>query len=139
MAVAWPWGTIQSLTTNVDSLSSEVQVLQNGWNNTEFMHDGSNEREVSMYASNSNLDLQLADIQKKALTIRRLLSEYRSKLPSDIGSRFREMVRIILESLPGNVQSRQRGIEGSVKEALAPFEQIFQTLKTQPDQKFPNS
>lgn len=77
-------GTIQSCNTNVDSLSSVLKVLQNGQTDTEFFRDGANAQEALQAAQNSKLVQQFADVQKNVTTTCKSMSEYHSKLFSDI-------------------------------------------------------
>lgn len=61
------------------------------------------------------------------------------QVSSDMESGFEEFCCRLSESAHENVQSRQRGIESSVTEALDTFEQIFQILESELANKLPNA
>lgn len=103
------------------------------------MSDGPKAWEALLAAQNSKLDQQLADVQKHVAPNRLSLPEYLYNLSSDFVSVFHEFCRRLLNAARENVGYRQGGINGSFKEAPAPFEQIFQTLQFKLDKKLPNT
>lgn len=103
------------------------------------MRDGVMTWEAPLAAQNTKPALQLANVQKHVATILRPLPDHRSNLSSDISSGFQDLFRHLLDLTPENVQSRQREIRRSVTEALARFEQIFQTLDSELPKKLCNS
>lgn len=64
-------GTIYSLNTNVDSLSSEVDVKRKGGDDAAFMSDGAMAQEAWLASQNRKLAQQLADVHKTVTIIRK--------------------------------------------------------------------
>lgn len=86
-----------------------------------------------MVGPKSKLAQQLIDALRNVTTIRHSLPKYCFKLSFDIKLEFQEFSRRLLKTALDNVQSRLQEVEGSVKEVLVCFEQIFQTLISQLD------
>lgn len=102
-------------------------------NDDEFMRDGAEAQEALLVALNTKLDQQFADIMKHFAASRSSLPDNYFKFSSENNSGFKDFCRRLPDFYRENVQSRQRGIEASITEALTPSEQIFQTLDSQFD------
>lgn len=103
------------------------------------MLDRDKAQEALLTAQNTKLPQQLAVVQEHVTTNRMSPPVYFSKFSSDITSEFQEFYRRLLESAREIVQSRQRGIKGSVEKAPDPFEQTFKILESQLDKKLANA
>lgn len=82
---------------------------------------------------------KLADFQKHASTICRSISKYRFKLSSDIAPGIRPFCIRVLDYTREIVESHQQGIETSVTEVLASFEQILKNLESPAVRALPNA
>lgn len=97
-------------------------------NDAKFRQDGSKAQEALLPDQFIKLAHQSSDLQRHFATIRRSLRKYRFKWSSEKSSRYWEFCRHVLESGRQYMQYRQRIIESSLTEGLAPFEQIVRTL-----------
>lgn len=76
--------TNQYRTTNIESPSSEKEVLQKSRNEAGTLRDGDRERKALLAAQSSNLAQKLAYFQKNVAIIRRSRPHYLSKLSFSI-------------------------------------------------------
>lgn len=78
--------TVQSLTTSIESLSSENEILRKSRINVPFMRNVANSQEALLAAQNRRLTHQSVAVRIHVGTTRRSLPQYRSKPSSDIDS-----------------------------------------------------
>lgn len=122
--------TFQSVNTNIDSLASDMNILGKHWNDSKLRRNIAKAQQALLAAQYSKLAQKLEKVRKHVATNRRSLPEYCSEFSSKVASEFQEFCRRLLDYARKNVQSHQRGKKVLITEALASFEQTFNTFRS---------
>lgn len=99
MSVTLPTASVQYLTTNVESLTTKEEILEERCNDAEFIRDGARAKEALLAAQINKSVKQISDFQEHTITILQSVCPLFSKTFSNVQSVFHAFCLLLLNQL----------------------------------------